>query len=168
MRAVLSLGGNLGDPRAQFAVALRALDDDPGIRVAAVSHAYETVPLGKTDQPQFLNCAAFVDADMPPEVLLARTQAVEDALGRVRFERWGPRTLDIDLICAGEAALDGRDLTLPHPRAHERAFVLIPWLELDPEACLLGRSVAQLIASLPEQGVRRAGTVPGWSDRGIQ
>lgn len=166
MRAVLSLGANLGDPRAQLADALRALDEDPVVSVVAVSSVYETAPLGKTDQPAFVNVAALVDTKVQPEGLLARTQAVEDALGRVRVERWGPRTVDIDLICAGEATLNTPGLTLPHPRAHERAFVLVPWLELDADATLRGRPLAELVASLPDQDVRRAGLLPGWPPAG--
>ncbi len=163
-RAVLSLGANLGDPRAQLAAALTALDADPALAVTAVSHAYETAPIGRTDQPPFVNVSALVETALPASDLLARTQAVEDALGRVRVERWGPRTVDIDVIAFGDLRQDDPALTLPHPRAHERAFVLIPWLELDADARLPGFGpVDALAAALPDQDVRRAGRLEGWS-----
>lgn len=162
MRVVLSLGANLGDPRDQLGRALEQLAADPAIAVEAVSDAYETAPIGKTDQPAFLNVAALVRTDLPLPELLARTQAVETALGRVRHERWGPRTLDIDIVAAGGLTLELPHLTVPHPRAHERAFVLVPWLELDADAHLPGRGrVADLVAALPDQGVRRAGPLEG-------
>ena len=158
MRAVLSLGANLGDPRGQIAAALRALASDPAIRVVAVSDAYETAPIGKLDQPPFVNLAAVLDADLTPVALLARTQGVEEALGRVRAERWGPRTVDIDLIATDAGPQRDAALTLPHPRAHQRAFVLAPWLELDADAELPGHGrVADLLPGLADQDVRRVG-----------
>ncbi len=158
MRAVLSLGANVGDPRGQLAAAVRALASDPAIRMVAVSDAYETAPIGKLDQPPFVNIVALVDADLTPADLLARTQGVEDAGGRVRDERWGPRTLDIDIVATDTPPQHTPALTLPHPRAHERAFVLAPWLDLDADAALPGRGrAADLLAALADQEIRRTG-----------
>lgn len=158
MRVVLSLGANLGDPRAQLAAALRALEADPLIRVVAVSGAFETAPLGRLDQPPFVNLAAVIQTELTPVDLLGRTQRIEDDLGRARVERWGPRTLDIDLIVADAPPQQDAVLTLPHPRAQERAFVLAPWLELDAGAELPGHGrVADLLAALPDQDIRRTG-----------
>jgi 2-amino-4-hydroxy-6-hydroxymethyldihydropteridine diphosphokinase len=146
----LSLGSNLGDRLAHLAQAVRRL---PGL--VAVSGVYETVPQGKTDQPDFLNLAAAVESADDPMGLLRRCQEIEQELGRVRGERWGPRTVDIDLVLWGRAPIDLPALTVPHPRLAERAFVLIPVLELDPGAALPdGTSLASLLAALPDQGVR--------------
>ncbi|MFO7273781.1 MAG: 2-amino-4-hydroxy-6-hydroxymethyldihydropteridine diphosphokinase [Symbiobacteriaceae bacterium] len=129
-RAYLSLGANIGDPEAQLVEALRRLAVSPGNRLAAVSSLYRTAPQGFTDQPDFLNCAVALDTALDPYALLALTQSVEAALGRVRTIRWGPRTIDIDILLHGEARLSDPRLTLPHPRMLERAFVLVPLLEV--------------------------------------
>lgn len=163
-RVVISLGANLGDPAQQIAAALTLLSRDPQIAVTSVSQAYATDPVGRTDQPPFVNVSALLETDLTAADVLQRTQAVENALGRVRVERWGPRTLDIDLIAVVGLRSDDPVLTLPHPRAHERAFVLVPWLDLDADAELPGRGrVADLLSALPEQGVRRLGALAGWS-----
>ncbi|AFS12602.1 2-amino-4-hydroxy-6-hydroxymethyl dihydro pteridin pyrophospho kinase [Mycobacterium intracellulare subsp. intracellulare MTCC 9506] len=151
-RVVLSIGSNLGDRLAR----LQSVVDGLGDTVLAVSPVYETDPWGRVDQAPFLN--AVLIADDPAcdgQGWLARAQEFERAAGRVRGERWGPRTLDVDLIaCYGQAEVTSREnnLTLPHPLAHLRAFVLIPWLAVDPDARLTvaegPRPVAQLLAEL--------------------
>lgn len=147
MVSVLSLGSNLGDRRAH----LRAGLDVIGARlpVRAVSPLYETAPVGVTDQPAFLNCVVLVDDDDPSRVWSA-ARAAEDTRGRLRSRRWGPRSLDVDVIAVDAIGSDDPLLTLPHPRAHERAFVLRPWLDVDPNAFLAGRGpVWRLLRALP-------------------
>lgn len=163
-RVVLSIGSNLGDRLAR----LQSVVDGLGEAVLAVSPVYETDPWGRVDQAPFLN--AVLIADDPAcdgQGWLARAQEFERAAGRVRGERWGPRTLDVDLICCyGRTEVTSRDnnLTLPHPLAHLRAFVLIPWLAVDPDAQLTladgPHPVAGLLAELEEadrEGVRPTG-----------
>lgn len=136
MVAVLSLGSNLGDRSAHLRAGLEVI----GSRVAvlAVSPFYETEPVGGVEQPAYLNCVALVDCSDPQEALALAHQA-EQARGRIRSRRWGPRTLDVDVIDVDGQVRDDPRLTLPHPRAHEREFVLRPWHDLDPDAELPGR-----------------------------
>ncbi|WP_281374796.1 2-amino-4-hydroxy-6-hydroxymethyldihydropteridine diphosphokinase [Aureimonas mangrovi] len=129
----LGLGGNIGDPAATMAKALRALSRDGAIQIAAVSRLYRTPPWGKLDQPAFLNACARIETDLSPEPLLERCLATEHALKRERIERWGPRTIDIDILLLGTARFSSARLTLPHPRITERAFVLIPLAEIAPD-----------------------------------
>ncbi|HEY3364196.1 MAG TPA: 2-amino-4-hydroxy-6-hydroxymethyldihydropteridine diphosphokinase [Symbiobacteriaceae bacterium] len=152
--AYLSLGSNLGDRLEYLAEAARLLEDDH-VRVVRVSSVCETVPQGKTDQPMYLNVGAAVETDLAPHDLLRRLQQVERTLGRVRSERWGPRTVDIDLILYGPAVIRTDDLVVPHPRVAERAFVLIPLLEIDPTLMFPGgeESLQAALARLPDQGV---------------
>lgn len=153
--AYLSLGSNLGDRVGYLAEAVHRLNG-AGVRVAQVSSVYETVPQGKTDQPLFLNLAVKVETTLDPWSFLRHIQAVEQAMGRVRKERWGPRTLDIDIILFGVRVLSGADLEVPHPRMAERAFVLTPMLELHPGLKLptTGAPLQDLLAALGDQGVR--------------
>jgi 2-amino-4-hydroxy-6-hydroxymethyldihydropteridine diphosphokinase len=153
--AFLGLGGNQGDPAARLAEALRRLDRIPGIRVTAVSSAYATAPVGPQDQPEFLNAVAAVRTTLGPGALLAACLRVEAALGRVRAERWGPRTIDIDLLIYGDTSCTEPGLTLPHPRLTERAFVLQPLAELAPEEQVAGRTIAAWAAAAGSAGVRR-------------
>ena len=144
--AVLSVGSNVGDRLAYLRSAL----DRMRPCVDAVSPVYETPPWGPVRQPDYLNAVILASDDTAdPPVWLARAHAAEDAAGRVRDQRWGPRTLDVDVIAVDDIELNDPDLTLPHPRAAERAFVLVPWLAVDPEARLSGGSVADLVAQLP-------------------
>jgi len=144
--AVLSVGSNTGDRLAYLRSAL----DRMRPCVDAVSPVYETPPWGPVSQPDYLNAVILVSDDTAdPPVWLARAHAAEEAAGRVRDQRWGPRTLDVDVIAVDDIELNDPDLTLPHPRAAERAFVLVPWLAVDPEARLSGGSVADLVAQLP-------------------
>ena len=148
-RAVLALGSNLGDRLGMLQGALDALGKMPGVDVVAVSGVYETAPVGgPPGQDPYLNAVILVDTRLSASVLLERCLAVEGALGRHRTERWGPRTLDIDVITYDDQVNEDEALTLPHPRAYERAFVLVPWVSVDQGATLPGRGrVAELAAA---------------------
>lgn len=152
---VLALGSNLGDRLANLQGGVDALCAGPGLRDVAISPVYETAPVGGPDQPDYLNAVLVAVTSLPALEVLGRGQAAEDALGRLRGERWGPRTLDVDVIVYGDQASSDPDLTLPHPRAHERAFVLAPWHDLQPGAVIPGRGrVADLLAAVGSAGVR--------------
>jgi 2-amino-4-hydroxy-6-hydroxymethyldihydropteridine diphosphokinase len=155
--AAIALGSNLGNRLETLQGAIDALEDTPGVRVTAVSAVFETEGVGGPEnQPSFLNAVLVLRTTLPPRSLLERANAVEDAFGRVREVRWGPRTLDVDILSYEGVVLDVPELTLPHPRAHERAFVLAPWLDADPEAQLPGHGpVAELLRAVGEKGVRR-------------
>jgi len=148
-RAFVGLGANLVDREATIAEAVRLLATRKGIRIVAVSSLRETDPVGAVDQPRFLNGAALVETDLGPHGLLDALLAVEQELGRVRDRRWGPRTIDLDLLVYGELELDETGLTVPHPRLHERRFALEPLAELDPGLRIPGRgAVRDLVARL--------------------
>jgi 2-amino-4-hydroxy-6-hydroxymethyldihydropteridine diphosphokinase len=156
--AVIALGGNLGNRLETLQGAVDALEDTPGVRVKAVSPVYETEPWGVPagSQPAYFNAVVLVRTTLPPSALLERAQAIEEAFFRVRTERWGPRTIDVDIVSYDTAVSDDPELTLPHPRAHERAFVLVPWYDVDPAAAVPGRGpVAELLAAVGREGVRR-------------
>ena len=159
MTAVLSIGSNLGDRLARLQGAADALRP----WVVAVSPVYETAPWGPVPQDDYLNAIALADdADATPEQWLERAHAAEQAAGRTRDVRWGPRTLDVDVVAVDDVHRDDPELTLPHPRAHERAFVLVPWHDLDPGASLDGTSLTELLAKLSAaeiDGVRRTDLV---------
>ncbi|MEV5883705.1 2-amino-4-hydroxy-6-hydroxymethyldihydropteridine diphosphokinase [Streptomyces sp. NPDC052020] len=159
-RAVISLGSNLGNRLETLQGAIDALEDTPGVRVKAVSPVYETEPWGVEpgSQPSYFNAVVVLKTTLPPSSLLERAQAVEEAFHRVRDERWGARTLDVDIVAYADVVSDDPRLTLPHPRAHERAFVLAPWHDLDPAAELPGRGpVAQLLDTVTREGVTPRG-----------
>lgn len=153
-RAVIALGANLGDARAALSGASEAIETTPGIGLIAQSSVYSTAPIGGVEQPDYLNAVVIVETTLSPRELLDRLHEIENAWHRTREVRWGPRTLDLDLIdYAGVTSADP-ELTLPHPRAHERAFVLVPWLEADSEAALTGLGpVALLVPALGDQAV---------------
>ena len=154
---VLALGSNLGDRQDILQGAVDAIVGLPGMRVTAVSPVYETVPVGGPAQPDYLNAIVLADAARPARELLDRLHEIEAAFDRVRVVRWGPRTLDIDVVDFGGERSDDPQLTLPHPRAHERAFVLGPWRDVDPDAALPGRGpVAELLAKADRSGLRRS------------
>ncbi|MFF9217368.1 2-amino-4-hydroxy-6-hydroxymethyldihydropteridine diphosphokinase [Streptomyces viridosporus] len=155
-RAVLSLGANLGNRLETLQGAVDALADTPGVRVKAVSPVYETEPWGVEpgSQPSYFNAVVVLRTTLPPSSLLERAHAVEEAFRRVRDERWGPRTLDVDIVSYADVRSDDPRLTLPHPRAHERAFVLAPWHDIDPGAELPGRGpVGELLDAVTHEGV---------------
>lgn len=154
--SVFSIGSNLGDRMEYLNLAVRALRATPGLRLTGVSSVYATAPVGVVTQPDFLNAVVAVESTLPSMVMLERALAIEDALNRVRTTRWGPRTIDVDLITVDDRQLESPELTLPHPRAHERAFVLVPWLEVQPDAVLVGHGpIVDLVAGLDTAGVRR-------------
>ncbi|MGN0120085.1 MAG: 2-amino-4-hydroxy-6-hydroxymethyldihydropteridine diphosphokinase [Streptomyces albidoflavus] len=156
--AVISLGSNLGNRLETLQGAVDALEDTPGLRVKAVSPVYETEPWGVEpgSQPSYFNAVAVIRTTLPPGSLLERAQAVEEAFHRVRDERWGPRTLDVDIVAYADVVSADPELTLPHPHAHERAFVLAPWHDVDPEAELPGQGpVDELLSALAGDGLTR-------------
>ena len=156
--AVIGLGGNVGDVAEAFRAALGALDRADGVRVIAVSSLYRTAPVGGVEQDDFLNAAALLATSLDPGGLVALLLATEAGLGRVRDVRWGPRTVDLDLLWFGGLALSAPDVTVPHPRLHERRFALQPLVELLPDAAdPAGTPYAALLASLPEDGVAVVG-----------
>jgi 2-amino-4-hydroxy-6-hydroxymethyldihydropteridine diphosphokinase len=146
----IGLGANLGDREATIRAALERLDAEEGIEVVRVSSLRETDPVGYEDQPPFLNGVAELETELPPGQLLERLLAVERDLGRVRQgPRYGPRTIDLDLLLYGDAVVDEPGLEIPHPRMTERRFVLEPLAELDPDRVVPGRGrVRDLLAGL--------------------
>jgi len=130
--AFVGIGSNLGDRETNLRRAIELLDEEEGIEVAAVSEIRETEPVGPVAQGPFLNGAVEVETSLPPRELLERLLSVEERLGRVRVERFGPRTIDLDLLLYGRDRLDEPGLTVPHPRLHERRFALEPLSDLDP------------------------------------
>ena len=159
-RVVLSVGSNLGDRLGTLQGCVQAIGELPETDVLAVSPVYETAPVGGPAQPDYLNAVLIVATGLAPHDLLAATQRIEAGFGRVRAERFGPRTLDIDIISFAGEVSDDPVLTLPHPRAHERAFVLAPWHDLDPAASLPGRgAVAALLAGALLTGSGPAGVL---------
>ncbi|GAA3696568.1 2-amino-4-hydroxy-6-hydroxymethyldihydropteridine diphosphokinase [Nonomuraea antimicrobica] len=155
MKVVLSLGSNLGHRFRTLQEAVDTLFDAPGLEFVKASPVYETEPVGGPGgQRPYLNAIVVAETTLEPRTLLERVQGVENAFGRVRVEHWGPRTLDIDLIVVGETVCDDPDLTLPHPRCHERAFVLVPWSMADPEGVVPGRGlVSELLEGLDRHGI---------------
>lgn len=152
-RAILALGGNLGDKRATLEAAILALGNSTGIKLKSRSSLYETVAVTlegpDLQQPSYLNAAVEIHTSLKPKALLSAIQEIENQFGRVRLARWAPRTLDIDIISYNTELIETKNLIVPHPRAHERSFVLVPWLEIDPEAVLPGRGkVSDLISEL--------------------
>jgi 2-amino-4-hydroxy-6-hydroxymethyldihydropteridine diphosphokinase len=133
-RAYLGIGSNLGDRTARLQQAVDGLAANPGVHVAAVSPVYETTPVGGPPQPDYLNAVVAVDTDLSPRELLEVAHEVETEAERVRGERWGPRTLDVDVLLVGDEQVDEPDLVVPHPRIRERAFVLVPLADLDAAA----------------------------------
>jgi 2-amino-4-hydroxy-6-hydroxymethyldihydropteridine diphosphokinase len=148
MKAVIALGANIGSPREQMDVAIALLREATEVR--AVSTYFVTKPVGGPEQPDFLNAVCILESELPALDLLAVLQGIEKSLGRERDVRWGPRTIDLDLIQYGSLLSAAAELELPHPRAHERRFVLEPWCEIEPDAILLTHGkISELLAQLP-------------------
>lgn len=153
MRAYVGLGANLGDREKSLRRAVELLDEHAEIVVLAVSGIRETEPWGPVEQPPYLNGVVALETELDPRELLDALLETERRLGRVRAERFGPRTIDLDLLLYGDRVVDEPGLTLPHPRLHERRFVLEPLVELDPRLVVPGRvSVAELLAGLEPEG----------------
>jgi len=155
--ALVGMGGNVGDVRATLDRAIAALCDGEAVRLLARSSNYLTPPWGVTDQPAFVNLALAVATQLPPRALLERALGVEAAFGRdrARERRWGPRTLDIDIIAYDDITLDEPGLTLPHPRLFERAFVLAPLAEIVPNRTINGLRIADALARLGSAGIEK-------------
>ncbi|MBA4607823.1 2-amino-4-hydroxy-6-hydroxymethyldihydropteridine diphosphokinase [bacterium] len=156
-QAVLSIGSNLGDRAGRLQGAVSALEDTPEVTVVAISSVYETEPVGTPEgSGSFLNAVVLIDTTLTVHTLLDRALAIEDAFERERSEPGAPRTLDVDIIVVGDRVANDDSLTLPHPRAHERGFVLVPWLEIDPEGEIPGHGfVADLVSGVDTSGVTK-------------
>lgn len=163
-RAVIGLGANLGDIIGALVGAVELLEQTPGVGVVAVSSLWTTAPIGGPEQPEYLNAVVIVDSILEPLSLLGLCRSAEEAAGRERNERWGPRTLDMDIIDIDGFTSSDPQLLVPHPRAHERAFVLAPWAELTPQWPLAAagqvRTVVDWLAGVEDQEVRLHD--PGW------
>ena len=158
-RAILALGGNLGDRAATIAEAVEAIDQHPEITVKKVSDLFESHAVTKDGvdptQPNYLNGVIEISTSLKPKKLLEFLNSVETEFGRIRLERWASRTLDIDIITYGSELIESKSLIVPHPRAHERAFVLVPWADMDPEAVLPGQGKVKDLARELESQVWR-------------
>lgn len=161
VRAWIGLGSNLDDPPARLEAALAAIDRLPRSRRVSTSPFYRTIPVGPADQPppdqpDFCNAVTAVDTGLAPLALLDALQAIEAAQGRRRTRRWGPRSLDLDILLYGDRYIDEPRLRVPHPRLHERAFVLVPLAAVAPDTTIPGRGrAAALAAALDPRGVER-------------
>lgn len=154
--AYIALGANLGDPAATVNAAFAALAELPQSMLTARSALYRTAPVGILDQPEFVNAAARITTQLAPEALLDQLLAIEQRFGRIRAERNGPRTLDLDILLYDDLVIDTPRLTLPHPRLHLRAFVLYPLADLAPDLALPGRgSLAAWLPAVANQGIVR-------------
>jgi 2-amino-4-hydroxy-6-hydroxymethyldihydropteridine diphosphokinase len=160
-RAVVALGSNLDGPEERVRRAFDEVGALPSTRLLARSALYRTAPVGFLDQPPFINACALVETTLAPRELLEGLLAIERRHGRVRDIPNGPRTLDLDIVLYGDLAMHGHGLTLPHPRAHERAFVLAPLLDVWPDAIIPGRGpAASFRASLRDQAIERLPDTP--------
>jgi 2-amino-4-hydroxy-6-hydroxymethyldihydropteridine diphosphokinase len=148
MKAVIALGANIGNPKEQMDLAVAMLREATDFKL--VSDYYSTKPVSDIPQPDYLNAVCIVESDLPALDLLALLQGVEKTLGRERNERWGPRTIDLDLIQYGSLLSSADELELPHPRAHERRFVIEPWHSIEPDAILLTYGkISEILEQLP-------------------
>jgi len=148
MKAVVALGANIGNPQEQMDLAVAMLRE--ATDVVAVSSYYTTKPVGGPEQPDYINAVCIIESDLPAIDLLSLLHGIEKSLGRERAEKWGPRTIDLDLIQYGALLSSATELQLPHPRAHERRFVLEPWQEIEPDAVLLTHGkISDLLEQMP-------------------
>ena len=148
MKAVIALGANIGNPQEQMDLAVALLRES--LEVSAISSYFTTAPVGGPEQPDYLNAVCIAESDLPAADLLALLHGIEKVLGRERTQHWGPRTIDLDLIQYGALLSYAEELLLPHPRAHERRFVLEPWFEIEPDAILLTHGkISDLLEQLP-------------------
>lgn len=161
-RAFLGLGGNIGDVLSNMVTALQILDRRDDTTVRAVSSVYRTPPWGIEDQDWFLNACAGVDTSLSPQALLDAGLEIEAVLKRERRERWGPRTLDIDILTFGNEDITTETLTLPHPRMHEREFVLRPLADIAPDLPIRGTSCLELLQEMPKSGIEKLDLPDDW------
>ena len=147
MKAVVALGANIGNPKEQMDLAIAMLKE--ATDVTAVSSYHSTKPVGGPEQPDYLNAVCILESELPALDLMSLLHGIEESLGRERIVKWGPRTIDLDLIQYGPLLSKAEELELPHPRAHERRFVLEPWHEIEPDALLLTHGkISELLAQL--------------------
>jgi 2-amino-4-hydroxy-6-hydroxymethyldihydropteridine diphosphokinase len=160
--AIIALGGNVGDVRATFGKAIANICGMAQAALLARSSDYATPPWGEADQPRFFNACIEIDTGLDPHALLFVLHKVEQKFGRNRAkeQRWGPRTLDLDLIAYDDVRIDKPELTLPHPRLFERAFVLVPLAEIVPDRLIAGRRVRDALAALSTEGIERLADAP--------
>ncbi|WP_454701592.1 2-amino-4-hydroxy-6-hydroxymethyldihydropteridine diphosphokinase [Agrobacterium burrii] len=160
--AALGLGGNIGDPAAAMAKALHELDTHENCRLLAVSGLYRTPPWGKTDQADFFNCCALVETSLKAPALLQLCLDIEKGMKRVRTERWGPRTIDIDVLTYGDEVIATESIEVPHPRMTERAFVLMPLAEIAPNIDVRGKPVREWLQQADRSGIVRTNEKREW------
>ncbi|MDP9760323.1 2-amino-4-hydroxy-6-hydroxymethyldihydropteridine diphosphokinase [Agrobacterium sp. SORGH_AS 745] len=160
--AALGLGGNIGDPAAAMARALRELDAHGDCRVLSVSGLYRTPPWGKTDQADFFNCCALVETSLSAPALLQLCLDIEKGMKRVRTERWGPRTIDIDVLTYGNDVVVTQSIEVPHPRMTERAFVLMPLADIAPDLEVRGKPVREWLRQADKTGIISANEKREW------
>jgi len=160
--AALGLGGNIGDPAAAMARALRELDAHADCHLLAVSDLYRTPPWGKTDQADFFNCCALVETRLTAPALLQLCLDIERGMKRVRTERWGPRTIDIDVLTFGNESVVTESLEVPHPRMTDRAFVLLPLADIAPDLRVKGKPVSEWLQRADVNGIVRANKKREW------
>lgn len=158
--AFLGLGSNLGDRAAMLRAAVTALDATHGVRVTRISSLYETPPWGPVPQGPYLNACIAIETSLSPREVLDLGLAIERDHGRERAVRWGPRTLDIDLLLYGNEAIDEDGLIVPHPRMAERAFVLVPLAEIAPELVVAGRAIPDILTEIETDEIRKIGPIP--------
>lgn len=151
--AIVALGSNIGEKAGNIAAAIRELTRDGAIRLVSQSRNFRTPPWGVTDQDWFVNACVAVDTELSPRALLGRCLAVERKLGRVRAKKWGPRVIDLDVLVYRNETIADEDLTLPHPRVHERAFVLAPLADIAPDLVVSGKPVREWLAAIDRTGV---------------
>ncbi|MCI5077265.1 2-amino-4-hydroxy-6-hydroxymethyldihydropteridine diphosphokinase [Oricola sp.] len=152
--AYLGLGGNVGDVAASMRAALRQLDDHPACSLTAVSRVYHTPPWGPVEQDWYLNACVRIETSLSAPDLLSLVLRIERDAGRVRETRWGPRTLDIDILLYGAAPVSLENLTIPHPRMTERAFVMAPLADIAGDLVLEGRTIGEHAEALPDEGLK--------------
>lgn len=160
--AAIGLGGNIGNPRRTMARALKLLDAHEDIHIRTVSRLYRTPPWGKTDQEWFHNACALVETRLDPHQLLKVCLDIEIELGRLRTDRWGPRTIDLDVLLHGDFLSDHADLTVPHPRMTERAFVMVPLADIAPQAVVNLQSVADWSSEVDSEGIETLSASGDW------
>lgn len=160
--AAIGLGGNIGEPTVTMAKALSLLDARSDVDVLAVSALYRTPPWGKTDQAWFFNACALLGTTLSPEELLTVCLAIETELGRVREDRWGPRTIDLDVLLHGDFHSDAATLTVPHPRMTERAFVMVPLADIAPDAIINLQSVEAWASQAGDIGIEQLSADGRW------